>query len=68
MPHKPLKPPPPLALACQVCNLVEYLYLPEGFTIFEEGDRVDFCYVILQVGVGGSRLGCGQHTAGGGAG
>ncbi|KAF5832849.1 hypothetical protein DUNSADRAFT_11151, partial [Dunaliella salina] len=29
-------------------HLVEYMYCPGDFTLFEEGDKVDFNYVILQ--------------------
>ncbi|GFH11002.1 cyclic nucleotide-binding domain-containing protein [Haematococcus lacustris] len=32
----------------EVCRLVEYLHCPEGFVLFEEGDKIDFCYVVLQ--------------------
>jgi CRP-like cAMP-binding protein len=32
----------------EVCNLVEYIHCPPGCTLFEEGDRVDFCYLVLQ--------------------
>ncbi|KAJ9512502.1 hypothetical protein QJQ45_018990, partial [Haematococcus lacustris] len=34
----------------EVCRLVEYLHCPEGFVLFEEGDKIDFCYVVLQEG------------------
>lgn len=31
----------------QVCSLLEYMSVPEGFVLFEEGDRTDFCYIVL---------------------
>lgn len=34
-------------LAAQVCGLLEFMAVPEGFVLFEEGDRVDFCYVLM---------------------
>ncbi|MEW5318711.1 MAG: hypothetical protein WDW38_009908 [Sanguina aurantia] len=34
-------------LCREVCNLVEYMSVPEGTVLFEEGDRVDFCYIVL---------------------
>lgn len=36
-------------LCREVCNLVEYMSVPEGTVLFEEGDRVDFCYIVLSV-------------------
>ncbi|GLC40200.1 hypothetical protein PLESTB_001149200 [Pleodorina starrii] len=34
--------------ASELCGLLEFLALPEGTTVFEEGDKVDFTYLILK--------------------
>jgi len=46
------------ALACRYApkTLAQMFHLAAGTVLFEEGDRVDFNYVILQVGVGGVLL------------
>ncbi|GAX83109.1 hypothetical protein CEUSTIGMA_g10535.t1 [Chlamydomonas eustigma] len=32
----------------EICSIVEYIAVPQGVTIFQEGEKVCFCYVILQ--------------------
>ena len=40
----------PLCRRSDVLNNVEWMCTPDGTTLFEEGDRVDFTFVVLKVG------------------
>ncbi|GFR49561.1 hypothetical protein Agub_g11607, partial [Astrephomene gubernaculifera] len=39
----------------ELCGLAEFLALPEGTVLFEEGDKVDFSYIVLKGEVALSR-------------